>query len=87
MTREVYKVWLASYHLTGVAQQWYLVLEGDIGRPAWPDFRRMCQQRFGPALSTNHLVDLVRLPFGGSVDTYMTEFQARAAHAGDLSTL
>ena len=47
----------------------------------------MCQQRFSPALSTNHLADLARLPFGGSVDAYMVEFQARAAHAGDLSML
>ena len=76
MTREVDKVWLTSYHLTGMAQQWYLVLEADIGRPMWPDFRHMCQQRFGPALSTNHLADLARLPFGGSVDAYMAEFQA-----------
>jgi hypothetical protein len=87
LTREADKVWMASYHLKGVAQQWYLVLEQDLGRPAWPDFRTYCQQRFGPAISTNHLADLARLPFGGSVDKYMAEFQARAAHAGDLSAV
>ena len=32
-TRHQDRVWLASYHLTGVAQQWYLVLESDAGRP------------------------------------------------------
>ncbi|CAD6209747.1 unnamed protein product [Miscanthus lutarioriparius] len=78
------KVWMASYHLKGVAQQWYLVLETDIGRPSWPDFRRYCLQRFGPALNTNHLA---RLPFGANVDAYMEAFQARAAHAEDLTTL
>jgi hypothetical protein len=58
LTREVDKVWMASYHLKGVAHQWYLVLETDIGRPLWPDFRRYCLQRFGLALNTNHLADL-----------------------------
>ncbi|XP_066374609.1 uncharacterized protein [Miscanthus floridulus] len=87
LTREVDKVWMASYHLKGVAQQLYLVLETDIGRPTWPDFRRYCLQRFGPALNTNHLADLARLPFGTNVDAYMEAFQARAAHAGDLTTL
>ncbi|CAD6220852.1 unnamed protein product [Miscanthus lutarioriparius] len=87
LTREVDKVWMASYHLKGVAQQWYLVLETDIGRPSCPDFRRYCLQRFGPALNTNHLADLARLPFGANVDAYMEAFQARAAHAGDLTTL
>jgi hypothetical protein len=75
-TREVDKTWLASYHLQDVALQWYMVLEADMGRPTWPDFRRMCQQRFSPALSTNHLAELARLPFGGSVDKYMAAFQA-----------
>ncbi|XP_066315723.1 uncharacterized protein [Miscanthus floridulus] len=42
---------------------------------------------FGPALSTNHLTDLAWLPFGGSIDVYMMEFQACVTHAGDLSTL
>ncbi|XP_066379502.1 uncharacterized protein [Miscanthus floridulus] len=87
LTREVDKVWMASYHLKGVAQQWYLVLETDIGRPTWPDFRQYYLQRFGPALNTNHLADLARLPFGANMDAYMEAFQARAVHAGDLTTL
>ena len=41
--READKVWMASYHLTGVAQQWFLVLENDIGRLSWPDFHLYCQ--------------------------------------------
>jgi len=44
-------------------------------------------QHFGPALSTNHLADLARLPFGASVDAYMEAFQARLAHAGHLAPL
>ena len=86
-TRHADRVWLASYHLTGTAQQWCLVLENDAGRPSWAEFRLLCQQRFGPPLSTNHLADLARLPFTSTVDTYMEAFQARAAHAGHLSPL
>ena len=41
--READKVWMASYHLTSVAQQWFLVLENDIGRLSWPDFHLYCQ--------------------------------------------
>ena len=73
-TRHADRVWLASYHLTGVAQQWYLVLESDAGRPQWEEFRTLCQQRFGPPLSTNHLSDLARLPFTSTVDAYMEAF-------------
>jgi len=87
LTREADKVWLASFHMTGSAQQWYYVLERDSGRPSWTNFRLLCHQRFGPALSTNHLADLARLPFGSSVDAYMDAFQARLAHAGHLAPL
>ena len=87
LTREADKVWLASFHMTGDAQQWYFILERDHGRPAWPAFRLLCQQRFGSALSTNHLTDLARLPFTNNVDTYMSAFQARLAHAGCLDPI
>lgn len=65
----------------------YLDLEGDTGHPSWDDFKRLCQQRFGPPLSSNHLADLARLPFTSTVDAYMEAFQARAAHAGTLTAL
>jgi hypothetical protein len=53
----------------------------------WDNFRLLCHQRFGPALSTNHLADLARLPFTSSVDAYMSAFQARLAHTGRLDPL
>ena len=87
LRREADKVWLASFHMTGDAQQWYFILERNHGRPAWPAFRLLCQQRFGSALSTNHLTDLARLPFTNNVDTYMSAFQARLAHAGCLDPI
>lgn len=51
----------------------------------WPLFRSLCQQRFGPPLGTNHLAELARLPFRGSVAEYQEAFQARMAHAGYLA--
>jgi hypothetical protein len=85
-TRSVDRVWLASYHLHGTAQQWYHILERDAGEPHWEEFKRLCHNRFGPAISTNHLADLARLPFH-SLDAYMQAFQARLAHAGRLAPL
>lgn len=58
---------------------------GDINAITWPAFRSLCQQRFGPPLGTNHLSDLARLQFRGSVTDYQEAFQARKAHASYLS--
>ena len=87
-TRENTKVWLASFHLTDGTQQWYDMLERDAGgvhNIPWPTFRALCQQRFGPALGTNHLSDLARLPFPGTVDGFIDAFQQRLPHAGSLT--
>lgn len=78
------RVWLASYHLSGTAQQWYIVMERDAGEPTWDDFKLLCHQRFGPPSGTNHLADLARLPFHSNVEAYLETFQARLAHAGHL---
>ena len=48
-------------------------------------FKSLCQQRFGPPLGTNHLAELARLPFRGSVSNYQETFRMRLAHAGPLS--
>ena len=86
-TRPSDRVWFASYHLKGMARQWYLDLERDSGRPEWEPFKQLCQQRFGPPFSTNHLAELARLPFTSTVEAYAELFQARAAHAGALTPL
>lgn len=39
LTHETDKVWLAFFHLTGMAQQWYYVLERDAGLPSWEEFK------------------------------------------------
>jgi hypothetical protein len=85
-TREDDKVWLASFHLLGSAQQWYFVIERDAGTPSWDAFKQLCHQRFGPPLTTNHLAELARLPFTADVATYLEAFLARLAHAGRLTS-
>jgi hypothetical protein len=50
-------------------------------------FRMLCHQRFGPAFGTNHLSDVARLAFRGSVEEYIQVFQMRMAHAGHLEPL
>lgn len=74
--------------MTSVFQHWFYMLEhdmGDINAITWPLFRSLCQQRFGPPLGTNHLADLARLPFRGSVSEYQEAFQSRMAHTGSLT--
>lgn len=44
----------------------------------------MCQQRFGPALGTNHLAELVCTPIRSSVTDYLEASQARLAHVNHL---
>jgi hypothetical protein len=84
-TREADKVWLASFHMTGAAQQWYFMLERDTGEVSWQHFKRLCNQRFGPAVGINHLADLARLPFRGTVAEYQEMFLTKMAHAGYLT--
>jgi len=59
---------------------------GDINAITWLLFSSLCQQHFGPPLCTNHLVELARLPFKGSVADYQEVFQIKMAHAGHLSS-
>jgi hypothetical protein len=78
------RVWLASYHLKGVAQTWYYALEIDKGVPTWDRFTELCHQRFGPALRTNRLSELARLAFTGSVQEYQERFNELVCHTDDL---
>jgi hypothetical protein len=87
-THEDDKVEIAVFHLTGVAQHWFHLLEHDLHglhNITWPAFRAFRQQRFGPPFGTNHLADLARLQFRGSVVEYQEAFQHRMAHPGYLS--
>lgn len=75
-TADTDKVWLASYHLTGIAQHWYYQLERDAGIPSWAHLKDLCHLRFGPPIRSNPLSALARLPFGNSVQEYINQFLA-----------
>jgi hypothetical protein len=47
------RVWLATYHLEGVAQQWYYRLEQNMGSPTWKEFIKRISACFGPAVRSN----------------------------------
>jgi hypothetical protein len=77
-----------SFHMNGVAQHWYYMLEcdaSDISAISWPLFKALCHQRFRLGLGTNHLSNLACLPFRGTVGECQEAFQAWMAHAGPLS--
>jgi hypothetical protein len=46
----------------------------------WPCFKTLCQQCFGPPLSTNTLGEVARLPFRSTVEDYQDRFLALLCH-------
>jgi hypothetical protein len=79
------KVWLASYHMTGVARTWYGQLQRDAPPLSWSHFKQLCQQRFGPPFRSNPLGELARLPFHTTVDDYQERFWDLLAQTTPLS--
>ena len=79
------RTWLASYHLTGVAQTWYYALEQDEGMPTWDRFKEMCNLQFRPAVRGTCLSKLACLPFTSMVQDYSERFNAVLCHAQNLS--
>jgi len=79
------RVWLASYHMTGVAQTWYYALEQDEGMPSWERFEELANQRFGPAIRSNRLSELARLPWHGTVQDFQERFNSMVCHTPELS--
>lgn len=80
---EANKFWLASYHLIGVAQQWYFQLEHDEGEPIWRNFKEYVNLHFGPSIRHNPLGELKELRQTSTVEEYQGKFPAilcRAEH-------
>jgi hypothetical protein len=65
---------MATYHLEGVAQQWYYRLEQNMGKPTWKEFIKRISARFGPVVRSNPLGDLFHLQFSGSIEEYQDQF-------------
>jgi hypothetical protein len=60
-TEEPDKIWLATYHLIGVAQEWYYQRERSKGAPQREEFKELCHLRFGPHVRSNALGELKQL--------------------------
>ncbi|WVZ92756.1 hypothetical protein U9M48_038799 [Paspalum notatum var. saurae] len=84
-TLEEEKVWLASFHLEGAAQQWYIHLQQQEGTPRWRRFTDLLNIRFGPPIRANPLGELAACRRSGTVHDYATNFMDLLARAGPLS--
>ena len=78
-------MWLASYHLKGAAHTWYFMVERDCATVTWPQFKELCNERFGPPLRTNPLGELARLRFRTTVDDYQERFSSLLCHTSPLA--
>jgi len=78
------RVWMASYNLEGVAQEWFIQLQEDEGTPAWGRFRDLLDLRFGPPLRSAPLFELTECRCTGTVEEYSNRFQSLLFHAGRL---
>ncbi|XP_015168562.1 uncharacterized protein [Solanum tuberosum] len=79
------KVGLASFHLEGNAQLWFLQLETDLPEPSWDEFKRYCNLRFGPPIRSQKLGELAKLRQIGSVADYQEKFEQVVSRAGTLT--
>jgi hypothetical protein len=52
------RVWMATYNLEGVAQEWFMQLQEDEGMPSWGRFKDLLDLRFGMALRSAPLFEL-----------------------------
>ncbi|KAH0752536.1 hypothetical protein KY285_005684 [Solanum tuberosum] len=84
-TLEEEKVGLASFHLEGNAQLWFLQLETDLPQLSWDDFKRHCNLRFGPPIRSQKLGELAKLRQIGSVADYQETFEQLILRAGTLT--
>jgi hypothetical protein len=85
-TDEAFKVWLAAYHMVGVAQEWYMQMEHDEGMASWPRFKECRNIRFGPPIRSNPLGKIARMRQSGTVTEYVEKFLSLLAHNDPLTT-
>jgi hypothetical protein len=84
-TTDCDRIWLASFHMTGIAQQWCYALDqdaGDVGALTWDTFKALCRQRFGTPLSPHRLDELARQSYHATVDEDQEAVPPRLASAG-----
>ncbi|KAJ1253618.1 hypothetical protein BS78_K226700 [Paspalum vaginatum] len=84
-TLEGDKVWLAFYHLTGVAQPWFTMVERTNPTMSWAMFKDLCNDCFGPLLRNNPLGELARLHFRTTIKDYQERFSTLLCHADPMA--
>lgn len=67
LTPEDEKVSLASYHLEGIAQLWYMQMLQDGSDLVWEEFKHQSNLQFGPPIQSNKLGELAKLKQLGTV--------------------
>jgi hypothetical protein len=77
-------VWMATYNLEGVAQEWFMQLQEDEGTPSWGQFKDLLDLRFGPALHSAPLFELTECLRTGTVEEYSNRFQSLLFRVGRL---
>ncbi|XP_071680170.1 uncharacterized protein [Lolium perenne] len=78
-TDDAFKVWLAAYHMVGVAQEWYMQLDRE-GMPSGPRFKECCNLRFGPPIRSNPLGEIARMRKSDTLTEYVEKFMSLLAH-------
>lgn len=85
-TPDTDRVWMAIFHLTGAAQEWYFHYEQHKGPLDWDTFKELCYGQYGQPIRNNSLGELKRLTQVGTVPTYQQCFLPLASHMSDLIT-
>jgi hypothetical protein len=81
-TEDQDKVWLATYHLTGVAQEWYYQHERNHGVLHWDEFKELCHLLSGPPIHSNPLGEIKQFVQTSTVEAYQEKFATLVPHGG-----
>jgi hypothetical protein len=76
------RVWMASYNLDGVTQEWFIQLQDDEGTPPWGRFKDLLDLRFGPSLRSAPFFELTECKRTGTVEEYSNRFQSLLFRTG-----
>eukprot|EP00257_Ricinus_communis_P017974 XP_015576546.1 uncharacterized protein LOC107261479 [Ricinus communis] len=85
-TVEEDKVILASFHLEGDAQLWFLKLQRDRPNISWANFKVQCQLHFGPSIRSSKLGELSKLKQSNTVEDYQRQFERLSAQTTTLTS-
>ena len=74
-TAEEDRVGLASFHLDGDAQFWFLKSERDWSDLVWQQFKHYCNTHFGPPFCSNKLGKLSKMHHISTMEDYQWQFE------------